>query len=107
MTQATHTPLPWAVERGEIECSGYGGSFNKYHTVTGPERFNDEADDTNLHLKCDKLDDAEFIVRACNGHYELCAALVALLDDIADWGEFNDRLKSVLDARAAIAKATQ
>ena len=91
-----HTKLPWKVikcEQKEYRCIAFSAKRDEPYTTSPLEPA-----------------DAEFIVRACNSHYELLAACqrllrqVELTDDYhaSTWGTLNDAAKQ---AREAIAKA--
>jgi hypothetical protein len=94
MAGVEHTPLPWVVSDDEIETEG-----GQYVCHFG---YGSEAD-------------AEFIVRACNAHYELLAAAKLALstaeswiDDLLDGTSMVDGALAELEpVRAALAKAEQ
>jgi len=59
-----HTELPWGFNR-KYSDSGY-----RYHAI-----FNNKYDDVLGQSGYIKTDDCRFIVKACNNHYQLIAAL--------------------------------
>lgn len=89
---AKHTPGPWSF--GE-----YTGSEDDCYIKGGETRI------LGAGKKLTK-NNAEFIVRACNSHYDLLEALEAMLtveeDLLAEDHEIDD---AVMKAKAAIAKA--
>jgi hypothetical protein len=103
MKTVTHTPLPWRLRMNDSGmCNGVAVSA----TVLPPEPF------TGPYIAevGSSRANAEFIVRACNSHEELLAALKALTvacvsaDSIEELPPEIDG--SLIDAaRAAIAKA--
>lgn len=99
---AGHTPLPW--ERQSTDCEGpdYGVSIigsNLGGLVAAALPWSTEIEDGDFS----RVEaNAEFIVRACNSHYDLLEALQALVNSF----EKHRPKKYWDDARAAIAKAT-
>ena len=104
MNEIKHTPLPWVV-------TADGMIFH--------ESANDLLADTFPMLEGDQMANAEFIVRACNAHYEMLEALrnfeTAYSDDDllqlskteSGMGEISPyRANAYIQVRAAIAKAT-
>lgn len=87
-----HTPLPWAVS-GRTIIAGNGRSVcNNGNSSTGQEAEN-----------------LDYIVRACNAHDDLVAALAALLN-LSDYETITGRQDSDgaefrTSARTALAKA--
>lgn len=103
MNTATHTPTPWKValrkdnrvpNRIVTETPVYPGAVNPAEIARVVER-----------------NDCAFIVRACNAHDELVAALKTLADlaDASDGGNKIVHMLAISDgvkaARAALAKA--
>ena len=118
MTENKHTPGPWMCEEeGELEGVSYAIRTDK------PYPFNTEwIADTFLLGRDSSIGkhNAEFIVRACNSHYEMLEALEAILKEYeTDFESMNDMaeseysskrfefesVESVVKARQAIAKA--
>ncbi|MGZ8432797.1 MAG: hypothetical protein ACXWYM_00435 [Candidatus Binatia bacterium] len=96
MTKAQHTELPWKTNAMEVFTDA-GKSSKRIAFATGKA----QGDDNSLEeLKAN----AEFIVRACNSHYELLEALQET------WAHFGDAMSDEEIALkekslAAIAKA--
>ena len=88
--EQTHTPTPWTLnaEREKIEDAD-----GEFVTRLSLSRYHDDRADPIAEAN------AAFIVRACNSHDELVAALRALLRD----GEHDD--DAINAAHAALAKA--
>ena len=94
-----HTTLPWFTKE-LIDNNGENGGW--------------EIDNgkTKVSLYIDKAEDVEFIVRACNSHYEL---LGVVKEDLNHWGEKAERCDDVIkscefldiarELQAVIAKA--
>lgn len=86
-----HTPTPWHWKR-------YKTSMGKMMaTIGGSDRL-------GAMIACVKPENAEFIVRACNAHEELLAALEAL-EPFFSQVEAHGGRKAVQLADEAIAKA--
>jgi len=70
MSEQKHTPLPWKIglnpEVEGMEIDIYGA--DRLRICTFPFSTGDEVADSVTE------EDAEFIVRACNSHYDLLAA---------------------------------
>ena len=106
MTHETHTPLPWVYdETCHAIWSDEKGVFDSLDELHG---------DVELVMVCEGLknpNDAAFIVRACNAHDELVAALENLREDFrmlqsGEWKPNEDSVQASLDiANAALAKA--
>ena len=79
-----HTELPWRIKEG---FSSIVGPNNKWVAAVQPE----------------ELFNAEFIVRACNSHYELLEAVQMTLDALNAQVPYSSVLKETL--KKAIAKA--
>lgn len=108
MTQAAHTPTPWAVE------DPMGADFGLWLVQDGLKPFQwscvamvmrDDEDirrhpDTRFITKDEQEANAAFIVRAVNSHDDLVAALETMVNN---WG--NQHHKDLAQARAALAKA--
>lgn len=98
MTQSPkHTPLPWRVFNGETIV----GNDDKLLDYSN----NDSSVEIAEGVYCEN---AEFIVRACNSHYELFDALDRILDEIDGiaFGNIREFSQHVLiKAKAAIVKA--
>jgi hypothetical protein len=102
VTPTPHSPLPWSV------C---GTTLSPlYASVVTADGVEFMHDDDTLMSKAD----AEFIVRACNAHDELLAALKAVVDMFGPWHDddcpaddtCDCSSKPIHDAiNAAIAKA--
>lgn len=69
--ETKHTPLPW-----HIKDQNVGG--DKYHYIQQKGKF------IGFVMGITDKADAEFIVRACNSHYELLEAAKAALGDGSD-----------------------
>lgn len=88
-----HTPLPWFYE--QVHKEGY-------FKIT-----RDDGEDTHKVASGLSQSDAAFIVRACNSHYDLIAAL----EGLTSWCEGYEiaenpiALKYIEKARAALSKA--
>lgn len=96
--EKTHTPLPWMTRKS------YGGDGC---IITHADKAPNEAhitDTSNDEVFISK-EDAEFIVRACNSHYELLAALKEAEADVLDNGGYKEDYEPLVQLRAAIAKA--
>ena len=99
--QATHTPTPW-----------HTVAESKYHKLCTTIRCGEDKGVADVYGTDEEaVANAAFIVRACNGHEELLAALNGLID-AADGGEVFDHDMSgcedcaLCTARAARDKAT-
>jgi hypothetical protein len=76
---AQHTPTPWQVDSGdELAIQSVEGGA-QIATVLGPDDFlcRDDDDDEVFEEECEA--NAAFIVRACNAHDDLVAALKSAL----------------------------
>jgi hypothetical protein len=74
VSESKHTPGPWENDEGSIVSEGGTAIANVY----GPEDFPclGNADDARLaEIEQECSANAEFIVRACNAHDDLVAAL--------------------------------
>ena len=93
---SAHAKTPW---RFQCEVETAPGqrpqTFYSLYTVSGPYGH---------PATCDSAADAEFIVRACNAHDDLLAALKALLPEGWDEGHM-DHMPGVRAARLAISSA--
>ena len=93
-----HTPLPWTIGRGRRWITSGEVDIARIHDVS--KIGEDEA-----------VANAEFIVRACNSHYDLLDALETLLNMLPDsnMGEIgvtaNTMHDIIITAEDAIAKA--
>ena len=90
-----HFPLPWRHENGLVKAVSHGKWFT---VVRGGSKFTPDGVEAN----------AAFIVRACNSHYELVAALEALMPERIGYGQsmsVDMYLNAVAKARATLAKA--
>jgi hypothetical protein len=102
----THSTLPWCIrrERCLVQVMDKGA---RYYVATVHESAGDTDDEGNDIVTV--VANAEFIVRACNAHYDLLAALKALTQDsrftIAIGGNPNAVDALVKQVDAAIAKA--
>ena len=95
MNNTNHTPLPWAYGNGAVwaDCNGEGNSPKEVASYV------EEAD-------------GEFIVRACNNHEELLAALDSMIEIASRYaptgldlgGPYNS--DEITKARALVARAT-
>jgi hypothetical protein len=91
--KTTHTPGPFHV------------GMKPGPMVYGPQG-EQIADLTHAFIEDESKANAAFIVRACNSHYELLAALEAMTKACMDNQDFRHRNGVVLfNAHAAIAKA--
>lgn len=102
-----HTPLPWNLKNHHDQNVIYGLENNQCTMEFCVAVVNCD-DRTNSENKAN----AEFIVRACNAHYQLLEALKALCGmqvkghDLIDRLQFSQEGRIVLDKiEAAIAKA--
>jgi hypothetical protein len=95
-----HTPGPWRVE-GELDNLRIVADSDSPQACDGVEQIAlVKCGDYELTHYARPAANAEFIVRACNAHANLLAALENIL-------EANPELSEVADeARAAIAKAS-
>lgn len=101
MSEMKHTPEPWSVDKRPVD------KRNKWW-IRGPKTkagFEPAvASIPNLGGYDERAANAEFIVRACNAHDDLLAAMQEAIDLLTD------NVDNALDAdqilRAAIAKAT-
>lgn len=95
---AEHTPGPWIVEESRVQDTG-----TLFETIRSSSCL-DTGDIAYLTLRQSEVRaNADFIVRACNAHDDLVAALEAMcLNMKQDRHEYRDCYKA---ARAAIAKA--
>ena len=80
----SHTPLPWAVSgiRTRCEIPSVLNIYSENENIKGwhiAVPYSDITDDEHIQSQAD----AEFIVRACNNHYQLVEALEWILK-IAD-----------------------
>ena len=95
-----HFPLPWRHENGLVKAVSHGKWFT---VVRGGSKFTPDGVKAN----------AAFIVRACNSHYDLVAALTRLLrafesdknvmpncDVLTCWETNSMAIKQALDALA-------
>ena len=105
MSKGKHTPLPW-------EHVGYGTIW----PVSGEGSY--PVAETFAHgsgkIKEDTIEfqNAEFIVKACNSHYEMLEALEHVLSGLEAWVEITDDddkrdsdNEAIWEARAVILKA--
>lgn len=93
MTEHTHTELPWTLQSGTFITDQYGDLVSKI--------------DGDFILGIDEAN-AEFIMRTCNNHYNLRAAL----SELASWCRGYEKdinnpmaVKYIEAAEAALAKA--
>ena len=63
MSKLNHTQLPWELEDDEDSC----------YTSIG--HYDDRGIMSLVVCRMHGIDDAEFIIRACNAHYDLLGAL--------------------------------
>jgi len=94
---AQHTPTPWHTGEGKAERIIYAADG---FAVADATVFH------GLHVESPTAN-AAFIVRACNAHDELVAALKGLLDDMRDIRGIDPeeyKPESFAAARAALAK---
>lgn len=86
--QPAHTPLPWHVGMKPGPMI-YGPQGEQIADLTGALSFNAGPN-------------AAFILRACNSHAQLVAAIQQFLDESEDGGDMNDidwnRLRAALSA---------
>jgi hypothetical protein len=105
---AAHTPLPWSISHG------YAAPYfaaEPAHYVSGPKAesvgiklaspWREGAWDDDPEAKAN----AEFIVHACNAHYELVAALREALDMVVDATRDGNYSVSEFNALVALAAA--
>ena len=94
-----HTELPWEVDKENVHagqiCSCHGDADTWYEVWT-----------PNWQNGIDQQANAEFIVKACNNHYQLLDALKGLLaraeQELADPGDVSE----VYSAQQAIKAAS-
>src|SRR3990167_1472675 len=101
-----HTPLPW--KRGGVFRAGTGWAEYIIGPCTShdPTRIVCGLEDARMGKEMMEAT-AEFIVRACNGHADLVAALAGLLDIIELWNwdcSDENRTDEVVVARTALAR---
>lgn len=112
--EVKHTPLPWEV------CNGIDiypvGDVQARHYVANVDPDNAPFEggvsrDTDSTYQM-KMADAEFIVRACNSHYDLLEALTTFVAEYVALVESGDagfwdpeKEAKVIAARVAISKA--
>lgn len=92
--EVKHTPLPWKAENGESRGAWIMGSDECWAALVCGDN-----DSTAIANK-------DFIVRACNSHYELlkvCKVVLATLPHMG--GSERATFHLVKDLEAAIAKA--
>lgn len=75
---AEHTPTPWAVGTGSLGCRTHD-----HHGYVICPAGEERADELCVAFGIDKLDDAQFIVRAVNSHAQLLEAL----EEVLAWAE--------------------
>lgn len=102
-TKTKHTPLPWTIEKTDnrYPVGDDRTPWNIEYKHDNSGLFNERVCTMTDGAKHEWQDNAEFIVTACNSHYELLEALKAMLaaSGLRPGNE-------VLLAEAAIAKAT-
>lgn len=74
-TQPKHTPLPWHQSHRQIDSGGYSTQIYTEDGETIATMHWYPKDMGNGVTATCRADNAEFIVRACNAHYELLEAL--------------------------------
>jgi len=76
---AMHTPIPWTVARfeGNVEASGRVVANTMSYSCSGPG---------GESARQENIDNAAFIVRACNSHAALVQALKGLVDILSEQG---------------------
>lgn len=106
--KAQHTPGPWHVYYGgnftKVAPSEYDDMVKKTNYLGGAICCMDDWDGTSHTSDAGRLNaeaNAEFIVRACNAHY----LLVAALEGILLWDDGNLPGDVMDAARVALAKA--
>ena len=81
-----HTKLPWF-----YEYDNYGnGSFSEWYNI-GPSEHN-SSDDIDGIGKIDSEIDAQFVIKACNSHYNLLEACKEIYEALKS----NDSTKCLL-----------
>jgi hypothetical protein len=100
-TSAAHTPGPWRVGfsdgSGASEDGGYWITANDKCVVRSGDSF-------GLLYGIESEADVNFIVRACNSHYELVDALKHITSLVG--GQLSDNSRAAFDiANTALAKA--
>lgn len=104
--EAPHSPLPWRVFDEDFANHHFPGIEAPEYSVV---IWGHEHEQTGVRGRTaeEARDNAAFIVRACNHHEALLAALKALHDDIADYARINNLggfdNHCMRQARAAIA----
>jgi hypothetical protein len=93
-TQVKHTPTPWGARGSQIVRQANRGG----HVIFIAELFRD------VGAQC-CIENADFIVKAVNSHYDLLSALKELTEDFETWlidhdfpPETQSRLKVAHDA---------
>lgn len=104
--KTTHTPGPWVAQPPR----GHQHAIDRKREIVSPILGGGELVVVGEHtgIDCLKEADAAFIVRACNSHYELLAALESAAESIEQLvkvGRIPANNAGLRDARAAIAKA--
>lgn len=109
MSEIKHTPLPWQVWQTLINCNEYGGHWiepaDKDQDICisgsgGARSYTRRVIDTQIHD--DNKANAEFIVRACNSHYDLLECLKNSIDAMEKFGIADGGIPA---AKEAIDKA--
>lgn len=80
-TQNKHTPLPWQIKHMDI-AAGYSNRADK-HLYIESVPLKKKGFVGNIMSVGDK-ENAEFITRACNSHYELLTALNTIATQSTD-----------------------
>lgn len=75
MSKAKHTPLPWLSERFGV---AFNGSSELSEYIKLPSAWVEDAWTGDPEATAN----VDFIVRACNSHYEMLEALVGLAEDV-------------------------
>lgn len=105
-----HTPLPWGVSYGfSIDLNDYGKGGAVYVGGPNPNQIGIKLATPWIEGAWDDDEEAKanaaFIVRACNAHYALVAALEAILPCVGSPVVLRDTPERVRAACAALAKA--
>lgn len=83
MKKTKHTPLPWGIHHGD----DYSAILNTPESSTSEFIANIYSDDIGYTYEDDVVNrqaNADFILKACNSHYELIEALNAIVRTQAD-----------------------
>lgn len=103
MSNAAHTPTPWEVDESGIQVDAANGSATSIAFCAGT-RPGKNWSGTDYATKRHQQANAAFIVRACNAHEQLVAALRGLIKLVDENGLCMDECatyEAAIDALAA------